>query len=138
VSLGHLTGTPRELSPLLCIAQAPRVLALHEVPLYLGGKPKQDRAIKISKLSYRTTWGQRTMTSGATTQFTTTLNKICTQISLFPSTLCKLSYFTLQRIGYIITSNPTAIRSQHQLPSKSRNILSSQTFRKGGTYQSAH
>ena len=96
------------ISPLLCIAQAPRVLALHEVPLYLGGKPKQDRAIKISKLSYRTTWGQRTMTSGATTQFTTTLNKICTQISLFPSTLCKVSNLILQRIGYIITNNPTA------------------------------
>jgi hypothetical protein len=54
---------------------------------------------------------QHTITSGAIIQFTTTLNKICTHISLFPNTLCKLSYLTLQRIGYIITSNPTATKN---------------------------
>jgi hypothetical protein len=57
---------------------------------------------------------KHTITSGAITQFTTTLNKICVQISLFPNTLCNVSYRTLHRIGYIITSKPTATISKHQ------------------------
>lgn len=64
---------------------------------------------------------RRTITSGAMIQFTITLNRICTQISLFLNTLCSVSNLTLQRIGYIITNNPTAIQislSFHQFPSQ--------------------
>lgn len=41
-------------------------------------------------------------------QLTKTLKRICTQISRFLNARWSVSYFTLQSMGYIITSNPTA------------------------------
>lgn len=49
-----------------------------------------------------------TMKKGATIQLTKTLKPICFQAPLCEKMRCKISYCTLQRIGYIITSSPTA------------------------------
>ena len=51
----------------------------------------------------------QTIRKGATTQFTNTLKASCVHISRCEKTSCRVSYRTLQRMGYIITSSPTAI-----------------------------
>jgi len=48
------------------------------------------------------------MNRGATIQFRIMLKPIWTQIARLLKTWCKDSYFTLQRIGYIMTRSPTA------------------------------
>ena len=48
------------------------------------------------------------MKSGATIQFTTRLNPICTHTRRNRKISCKDSYRTLQRIGYIMTKRPIA------------------------------
>ena len=49
------------------------------------------------------------MSSGAIIQFATTLKPSWIQIWRWAKIRCKLSYLTLQRIGYIMTNNPTAV-----------------------------
>ena len=48
------------------------------------------------------------MTKGATIQLMTMLKPIWIQISLAWNTSCSFSYWTLQRMGYIMTSRPMA------------------------------
>ena len=50
-----------------------------------------------------------TIVNGATTQLISTLNPKCTHRLLYLNSLCSVSYWTLHRMGYIITSSPTAI-----------------------------
>lgn len=66
-----------------------------------------------------------TMTRGATIQLTTMLKAIWIQILRSRKTWCSVSYLTLHRIGYIMTSSPIAnnvsghlgkIRQQHDIP----------------------
>lgn len=52
-----------------------------------------------------------TIKKGATIQFTTTLKPICFQSALFVKSWCRDSYWTLHRMGYIMTRSPTAIQA---------------------------
>ena len=51
---------------------------------------------------------KHTISSGATIQFSKTLKPICIHNCLERNARCSVSYCTLQRIGYIMTSNPMA------------------------------
>ena len=53
--------------------------------------------------------GLLTMRKGANIQLTNMLKQICFHIALCESSSCKDSYRTLHKIGYIITSRPTAV-----------------------------
>ena len=60
------------------------------------------------KDTVESTAGVHTMRRGATIQLTNTLKPICFQMPRCEKIWCNTSYCTLQRIGYIITSSPTA------------------------------
>lgn len=61
------------------------------------------RAIRVSF-----TWRDLTIRNGAIIQFISTLNEICFQRSRCAKSMWSDSYRTLQRMGYIMTSSPTA------------------------------
>ena len=65
----------------------------------------------------------RTITSGAMIQLMTRLNAIWIQRPRLFKTRCNVSYLTLQRIGYIMTSRPTAIHHQHSKDERTRDNL---------------
>lgn len=60
--------------------------------------------------------GGLTIKKGAMSQFITMLNAIWIQISRLRKTWWRLSYLILQRMGYIMTSNPIAIIGQYVVP----------------------
>lgn len=53
-----------------------------------------------------------TMKKGAISQFTTMLKATCNQSCFDLNTRCSVSYSTLHRIGYIMTSRPMATKSR--------------------------
>ena len=53
--------------------------------------------------------GEVTIKNGATSQFIRILNAIWIQISRFRNTWCSVSYLTLHKMGYIMTSKPIAV-----------------------------
>jgi hypothetical protein len=81
-------------------------------PFFIGKKrPSKSKLIQRVSL-YREHEGREccsiTMKRGATIQLTTTLKPICFQMPRWPKTSCNVSYRTLQRMGYIMTSRPIA------------------------------
>ena len=82
------------------------------------------------------------MRKGAMIQFTNTLKAICTHIARWRKTWCSVSNLILHMMGYIITSNPTAIapiqRSAPQTSSLPPNLTSTSLpgNRTDSTYQS--
>lgn len=72
--------------------------------------PTQDRAVysALVEVSIKRKI-ERTMRRGATIQFMNILNPICIQRARVRKRRCNVSNRTLHRIGYIMTSRPTAI-----------------------------
>lgn len=76
-----------------------------------GRKAQASASYKISTLSHQELcFAARTMRKGATIQFTRMLKPTCIQSCLDRKALCSVSYSTLHKIGYIITSRPIAVK----------------------------
>ena len=88
----------------------------------------QYQVYYVSRLNLtRCPTGQPTMptiTNGTTIHLRKMLNEICIQISPLRKTRCSVRDYSLQSIGYIIISSPTAIQHfQYALPLKSSQAL---------------
>jgi hypothetical protein len=69
------------------------------------------------------------MKNGATIQLTKTLKPICFQAPRWEKTTCSVSYCTLHRIGYIMTSNPTAVQNKAETVSRDTQSKGCRGFR---------
>ena len=105
--------------PWLCSARSQRGSTLPGAHFCLAGKPTIAQPVFDISISTASRWCQNwrrkeetTISKGAKIQFTSRLKATWIHNALAFIKLPSVSYRTLQRIGYIMTSSPTAIGTE--------------------------